>query len=127
MSTVSDKTVYEQLGGEPAMDAAVKLFYEKVLADEHIARFFDQIDMEKQLTKQKRFLTMITGGPNNYTDRSMGAAHRKLVQKQGLDDSHFDHVVRHLGDTLLELGVPEHLVTGVADAAESMRDDVLNR
>ena len=127
MSTESEKTVYEQLGGEPAMDAAVKLFYEKVLADEHIARFFDQIDMEKQLTKQKRFLTMITGGPNNYTGRSMRAAHRKLVKKQGLDDSHFDHVVEHLGATLTELGVPPHLVKGVADAAESMRADVLDR
>lgn len=127
MSAESDKTVYEQLGGEPAMDAAVKLFYDKVLADEHIARFFDQIDMEKQLKKQKRFLTMITGGPNNYTDRSMRAAHRQLVQKQGLDDSHFDHVVRHLGDTLRELGVPEHLVVGVGAVAESMRADVLNR
>lgn len=127
MRDEAGKTVYEQLGGEPAMDAAVKLFYEKVLADEHIARFFDQIDMEKQLKKQKRFLTMITGGPNNYTGRSMRAAHRKLVQKQGLDDSHFDHVVEHLGATLTELGVPAHLVKGVADAAESMRDDVLNR
>jgi len=127
MSAEAEKSVYEQLGGEPAMDAAVKLFYEKVLADDHIARFFDRIDMEKQLKKQKRFLTMITGGPNTYTGRSMRAAHRRLVQKQGLDGTHFDHVVRHLGDTLVELGVPVDLVKGVADAAESMRDDVLNR
>ncbi len=124
---MSETTVYEQLGGEPALDAAVKLFYDKVLADEHIARFFDQIDMDKQLAKQKRFLTMVTGGPNKYTGRSMRAAHRKLVEKQGLTDSHFDHVATHLRATLEELGVPAHLVDGVMTKAASLRDDVLNR
>lgn len=122
-----DKSVYEQIGGEPAMDAAVKLFYEKVLADAHIARFFDQIDMDRQLKKQKRFLTMVTGGPNRYTGRSMRAAHRKLVEKQGLDDSHFDHVAMHLEATLTELGVPAELVAVVMEKAGGLRDDVLNR
>ena len=123
----AEKSVYEQIGGEPAMDAAVKLFYAKVLADEHIARFFDKIDMERQLEKQKRFLTMVTGGPNRYTGRSMRAAHRKLVEQQGLDDSHFDHVATHLKATLEELGVPAELVAGVMAKAGGLRDDVLNR
>ena len=109
------------------MDAAVDLFYRKVLSDDRVNEFFDGVDMERQAAKQKAFLTMVTGGPNNYTGRSMRAAHRKLVKKQGLDDSHFDHVVEHLGATLTELGVPPHLVKGVADAAESMRADVLDR
>ncbi len=121
------ESVYDQIGGEAAMDAAVKLFYSKVLADEHIARFFDGVDMQRQLLKQKRFLTMVTGGPNKYTGRSMRAAHRKLVEKQGLDDSHFDHVATHLQATLEELGVPPALVAGVMQKAGSLRDDVLNR
>jgi hemoglobin len=120
-------TAYDQIGGEPAMDAAVKLFYDKVLADEHIAHFFDRIDMDKQLTKQKRFLTMVTGGPNKYTGRSMRAAHRKLVDEHGLTDSHFDHVAAHLQATLEELGVPAPLVAEVIGKAASLRDDVLNR
>jgi len=36
-------------------------------------------------------------------------------------------VVKHLGDTLLELGVPAELVGQVGAAAESMRADVLGR
>ena len=39
-------TIYEELGGEPAVDAAVDIFYRKVLADERISRFFDDIDMD---------------------------------------------------------------------------------
>ncbi|MBK8260411.1 MAG: group 1 truncated hemoglobin [Nannocystis sp.] len=119
-------TIYEQIGGEPAMSAAVELFYRKVLSDEVIARFFEGVDMERQMGKQKAFLTMVTGGPNNYTGRNMRDAHAHLV-KTGLSDVHFDHVVKHLGDTLLELGVPAELVAQVGAAAESMRADVLDR
>ena len=52
-------TVYEQIGGAKAMDAAVDLFYRKVLADERISHFFEDVDMERQAAKQKAFLTMV--------------------------------------------------------------------
>lgn len=120
------KSIFEQIGGEPAMQAAVELFYRKVLSDDHIARFFDSVDMDGQMAKQKSFLTMVTGGPNNYTGRDMRAAHAHLV-KDGLDDSHFDAVVKHLGDTLRELGVPGELIGQIAGAAEGLRADVLGR
>ena len=62
------ESVYDQIGGEAAMDAAVKLFYSKVLADEHIAGFFTRIDMDRQMAKQKRFLTKYSGGTScSYT------------------------------------------------------------
>ena len=119
-------SVYEQIGGEAAMDAAVELFYRKVLADDHISRFFEGVDMERQAAKQKAFLTMVMGGPNNYTGLDMREGHKHLVA-QGLDDSHFDRVVQLLGETLAELGVPGNLIQQIADTAETTRADVLNR
>lgn len=120
-------SLYEQLGGEAAIDAAVDKFYEKVLADDRIKGFFEGIDMEKQHRKQKNFLTFAFGGPNNYTDRGMAAAHRKLVEEQGLNDSHFDAVVENLGATLQDLGVADELIKEAAGIAESVRDAVLGR
>ena len=120
-------SLYEQLGGEAAIDAAVEKFYEKVLADERINSFFEGIDMDKQARKQKAFLTFAFGGPNNYTDRGMAAAHRKLVEEKGLNDSHFDAVVENLGATLAELGVADELIQQAAGVAESVRDAVLGR
>ncbi len=119
-------TVYEQLGGEAAINAAVDVFYRRVLADHYINRFFEGVDMEKQAAKQKAFLTMVTGGPNNYTGKDMREAHKHLVHEMGLNDSHFDHVVCHLRSTLAELGVAPELIKTVADVAESTRDDVLD-
>jgi hemoglobin len=49
------KTLYERIGGEPAVNAAVDIFYRKVLNDHRINRFFDNVDMEKQAAKQKAF------------------------------------------------------------------------
>jgi hemoglobin len=120
-------SLYEQLGGEAAVNAAVDIFYRKVLADYRINRFFDNTDIEKQAAKQKAFLTMAFGGPNNYNGADMRQAHAHLVKKLGLDDSHFDAVMEHLGATLQELNVPQALIGQVAAIAESTRNDVLGR
>lgn len=124
--TETTTTLYEQLGGEAAVNAAVDIFYRKVLADYRINRFFDHTDMEKQAAKQKAFLTMAFGGPNNYTGADMRKGHAHLV-KLGLDDSHFDAVVENLDATLKELNVPQSLIDKVAAICETTRNDVLGR
>ncbi|WP_257450990.1 group I truncated hemoglobin [Archangium lipolyticum] len=119
-------SLYEQIGGEPAMSAAVELFYRKVLSDERISHFFEDVDMERQAAKQKAFLTMVCGGPVSYSGKDMRKGHAHLV-KQGLNDTHFNAVAEHLGATLTELGVPAPLVEQVLKIAEGARADVLNR
>ena len=121
-----NKTLYERIGGEPAVSAAVEIFYRKVLNDYRINRFFDNTDMDKQIAKQKAFFTMAFGGPNNYTGVDMRKAHAHLVEI-GLDDSHFDAVMEHLGATLVELEVPATLIAEAATIAESTRKDVLGK
>ncbi|GMR00716.1 MAG: group 1 truncated hemoglobin [Gammaproteobacteria bacterium] len=119
-------TLYERLGGEAAVNAAVDVFYRKVLADERINEFFEGVDMEAQAAKQKSFLTMVFGGPNNYTGKDMREGHKHLVER-GLNDSHVDAVIENLGSTLKELGVDDTDIQEVADIANSVRDDILNR
>lgn len=119
-------TLYEKLGGAAAVDAAVDKFYRRVLADDRIAHFFEGVDMDKQATKQKSFLTMAFGGPNNYTALDMKTGHAHLVEK-GLNDSHFDAVVEDLGATLKDMGVADELIAEVAATAETTREDVLGR
>lgn len=124
--TKNAQTLYDKLGGEAAVNAAVDIFYRKVLNDYRINRFFDNVDMEKQAAKQKAFLTMAFGGPHNYTGEDMRKGHAHLV-KMGLDDSHFDAVLENLGATLEELNVPQELIAEVVTIAESTRNDVLGR
>ena len=117
-------SLYEKIGGQAAVDAAVDIFYRKVLTDDSIANFFDDVDMEGQLAKQKSFLTMAFGGPNDYSGADMRAAHAPLVAK-GLNENHFSAVAGHLQTTLEELGVASENIAAVMAIAASTHDDVL--
>ncbi len=117
-------SLYQQIGGQPAIDAAVELFYTKVLVDERVKHFFDDINMNKQKKKQKEFLSAALGSPVPYTGRDMRTAHSSLT---GLNDSHFDAIGGHLKATLEELKVKPELITKALAIVETTRNDVLNR
>lgn len=119
-------TLYEQIGGEAAIDAAVDIFYRYVLSDDRISHFFDDVDMETQAAKQKGFLTYAFGGPNNYTGLDMRQGHAHLLER-GLNDSHVDAVKENLDKALTDLEVPREIIDQVLAVAESARDDVLGR
>lgn len=116
-------SVFEQIGGSAAVDAAVDIFYRRVLNDPVISHFFDSVDMDRQIAKQKAFLTMAFGGPNNYTGKDMRNAHKHMK----LTDQHFNAVAGHLQATLQELKVPQNLINEVMTIAASTKNDVLNR
>lgn len=124
--SITTETIYDRIGGQAAVDAAVDIFYRKVLADPQISGFFDDTDMDAQRTKQKAFLTMVFGGPNSYTGKDLRSAHAPLVEK-GLNDSHFDAVAGHLQATLDELGVDPGIAGEIMATAAGTRDEVLNR
>ena len=86
------ETLFERIGGDAAVDAAVDKFYGKVLSDDRIKHFFEDVDMEKQSKHQKLFLTYAFGGIPSYPGKSMRKAHSHLVEKMGLNDEHFDAV-----------------------------------
>jgi len=54
-------SLFEKIGGEDAVDAAVDKFYEKVLIDDRIKHFFEYTDMAKQARHQKRFFAYALG------------------------------------------------------------------
>ncbi|MDP3537821.1 MAG: group 1 truncated hemoglobin [Azonexus sp.] len=119
-------TIFSRLGGSAAVDAAVDIFYDKVMADERIRHFFTATDMARQRAHQKAFLTVAFGGPNAYQGRDLRSGHKQLVD-QGMNDSHYDAVVENLAEAMTELGVELPLIQEVAAVAETVRDDVLGR
>jgi hemoglobin len=120
---MSQPSLFDRIGGSAAVDAAVDIFYRKVLTDTRISHFFDTVDMDRQHAKQKAFLTYAFGGPNSYSGKDMRAGHSQMK----LTDLHFDAVVENLAATLQELKVPGELIGEVAAIAASTRNDVLNR
>ncbi len=117
-------SLYQKIGGKPALDAVVESFYVKVLADARIKHFFDDVNMTKQRRKQKEFLAAALGGPIPWTGKDLRKAHEHIT---GLTDEHFNAVAENLQKTLVEFKVKPDLIDQVMAIAASTRDAVLNR
>lgn len=120
-------SLYEAIGGQAAVDAAVDVFYKKVLADKLLAPYFTSVDMDGQRAKQKAFFTILFKGDTAGADSYMRKSHARLVRDEGLSDSHFNAVAGHLQDTLNELGVKPEVAAQVMGGAAGLKNAVLNR
>ena len=88
---MSENTLYQRIGGKAAINAAVDLFYERVLADPSPCHFFNGISMGRLKAHQFAFLSQALGGPKQYSGASMSEVHAKLATEQ----RHFDLVAAH--------------------------------
>jgi len=122
-SATDPNSIYHRLGGQPAIDAAVELFYVKVLADKTVNLHFEGINMAKQKARQKQFLAAAFGGPVPYTGRDLRKAHRRL----DLKESDFNTIAGHLQASLKELKINDKLITEVMAVAASTKDEVLDK
>jgi hemoglobin len=119
--TVSGTTIYQRIGGEAAIRAAVDRFYERVLADPSLSHFFSGVSMALLKAHQFAFLSQALGGPKQY-GASMRDAHSRLA----IEQRHFDSVAVHLVETLPELGVPEDLISEIAAAVTPLSSQIVN-
>ena len=62
--TAADVSVYELIGGEPALVAVVDDFYERVLGDPQLAPFFAGAHLPKLKGRQVEFFAAALGGPD---------------------------------------------------------------
>ncbi len=118
-------TLYERLGGDTAIMAAVEIFYDKVVADEVTRPFFSELDMAVQSKKMISFMAWAFDGPSEYRGRDLTRAHAGLVRDKGLSDVHFDAVAVHLRDTLTELDVADDVAQEVMTIVAGTREAVL--
>ena len=118
------KSLFERIGGDTAVTATVIKMYDKILDDQDLAPFFDDVDVETLRLSQSAFVTYAFGGPNQYTGKSLRASHAGAVSK-GLTHLHFDRVATHLKSAMQELGVPADLIAEALGIVGSTRSDVL--
>ncbi len=117
------ESLYHRIGGQPAIDATVEVFYKKVLADKRVSHFFDGINMKKQRAKQKAFIAAVLGGPNPWKGKDLRRAHDSL----DLNESHFNAIAENLQASLKEMKVDPKLIGEVMAIVASTKNDVLNR
>ncbi len=120
------KSLYDRIGGDSAVKMTVLKLYGKILNDDDLAPFFDNIDVDRLRNSQAAFVTYAFGGKTAYEGRSLRSAHGNSV-KNGLNDKHFDLVAKYLNESMEELGVAEDLIEEAMNIVGSTRNDVLNK
>lgn len=98
-----ENTLYDRLGGEESIEAVVSEFYDRVMADELVNHYFEDVDMQQQIAHQAQFISSVTGGPVEYSGEDMYAAHEGM----GITEEEFNAIAGHLDDALVEFDVPE--------------------
>jgi hemoglobin len=114
-------SIYDQIGGGPAVAAAVDDLYTRVLGDRELAGYFTGIDMARQKTHLRAFVAAALGGPQLYAGRDMRGAHGRL----GITAAAFDSVVAHLAGALAGLGVPPAQIDAIAGTLAPLRADIV--
>jgi hemoglobin len=123
MTTAGEVSIYESIGGEPALAAVVDDFYVRVLADPQLVGFFDGVNMPKLKGRQVEFFAAALGGPDFYQGGSM----RQVHAGRGISQADFDRVAFHLTAALAEAGVPAVTIAQIAAAVTPLADDIVAR
>jgi hemoglobin len=119
----ADKTLYESMGGEPALRAALDHFADLVVADDRINFTFAEANMAK--FKQLLFeqLCNLSGGPCKYTGRDMRTAHAKLK----INNAEFNALAEDLYISLGQAGVPYRLQNKLMAFLAPMQHEIVTK
>ncbi len=121
---MSDKSLYERLGGYDAVRAVVNNLLPRLQADATLARFWqnrsvDGIEREKQLLVD--FLCAQAGGPMYYTGRDMVLSHRGMK----ISERDWTAFIAHLNATLDVFNLPPAERTDVVNFIQSTRAEIV--
>ena len=103
---MSDKTLYERLGGYDAICAVANDLLPRLQADPQLARYW-QHRAENGLNREKQllidFLCSSAGGPLYYTGRDMKISHKGMK----ISESDWSAFLGHVNATLEAFRVPQ--------------------
>jgi len=114
-------SLYDRLGGKPAIEAVVNQFIQNVAADDRINAFFAKVDANDLSAKLVDQICQASGGPCTYTGRDMKTAH----QGMGVKDEHFNALVEDLIAALDQFNVPEREKNELLGALGPMKGNIV--
>lgn len=121
---MTEKTLYERLGGYDAISAVVNALLSRLTDDSQLGRFWknrgeDGINREKQLLID--YLCTSAGGPLLYTGRDNKTSHKGM----GINESDWELFIGHLNATLDSFQLPEQEHNDVISFIESTKADIV--
>jgi hemoglobin len=122
-ASAQQATLYQRLGGYPAIKAVVDDFVGNVAADQRINRFFARTDIPRLKQNLVDQICAGTGGMCIYTGRDMRSAHAGM----GVTSGHFNALVQDLQRTLRKFKVPKQEQGELLAILGPMKKDIVTR
>ena len=120
---MAKKSLYDRLGGKPAITAVVDDFVGNVAADRRINARFASANIPRLKTMLVDQICEASGGPCKYTGASMLAAHRGM----NISDAEFAALVEDLVKSLDKFKVPAQEKHDLLAALAGMKGDIVGR
>lgn len=122
IQTSQQLPLFDKYGGLRALRHVIMSFYDRVLDNEIVGDFFEDVDMARLVDHQTKFFTMILGGPARFADERLATAHRHLK----VTHTHFNEIIVLLRDTLSEAGFSKDDVEITLAAIEARRSIIVS-
>lgn len=121
---MSEKSLYERLGGYDGITTFVDDLLPRLQADPQLGRFWqnrgdDGIAREKQLLID--YLCQSAGGPVYYTGRDMKLSHKGMK----ISESDWEIFFSHAGATMQALQVPQQECDEVVAFVSGLKGDIV--
>lgn len=118
---MTDKSLYDRLGGKPAIAAVVDDFVGRVAADTRINGKFANANIPRLKSQLVDQICQASGGPCTYTGRDMKSAHAGM----GISGEEFDALVGDLVATLNKFKVGDREKNELLGALGPMKKDIV--
>ena len=112
---------YDLVGGGLAVSAVVNDFYERVLRDAELARYFDGVDLARLKRHQVLLISQVLGGPADYDGRPLDQAHAGL----GISHDDLAAVASHLVAAMRQARIPEDILLRAIAVVASTEPDIV--
>jgi hemoglobin len=120
-AAAQQKSLYERLGGQPAITAVVDQFVANVAADKRINTFFANTDIPGLKSKLVDQVCQASGGPCTYTGKDMKTVH----QGMGIKEADFSALVEDLVAALDQFKVPDKEKEELLGLLAPMKSDIV--
>jgi hemoglobin len=121
-AAAAQRSLYDRLGGTPAITAVVEEFVARDAADKRINARFINTDIPKLKGLLVDFICGATGGPCTYAGRDMYTAHASM----NLVEEEFNALVEDLVGALQKLNVPAKEQGEILTALGGLKPQIVN-
>ena len=115
------ESLFDQVGGAEVVEKVVNRFYDRVVNDEQLGKFFENASVDRIKSMQRQLFGVALGGPLTYQGRPLNEVHKGM----GITRDDLSLYIEHLVETLSEMEIaPESANQFVARIA-TYADEVL--